>query len=241
MNNMSTVSEVLNKLKEQGYTVDFNLNDNCLVCHGNSLKIHPEEFVVDKHYRFEGETDPGDEAIVYAISSAKYNIRGTLVNGYGTSSDPDTDKMIAALTEKRNVLTENEPPAIEKSNDAILQRTAGDSLPDEELILLNLTTAQQQIKAEPAWQNTDRNAITLFKNEALRIVLIALHKGAELKAHKAPGMITVQVLEGKIGFSTEKQKADLEQGEMLALHYSITHAVIAHEESVILLTIAILK
>ena len=99
MNTMTTVSEVLSKLKERGYTVDFNLNDNCLVCHGNSLRIHPEEFVVDKHYRFEGQTDPGDEAIVYAISSTKHNIKGTLVNGYGISSDPMTDKMIAALTQ----------------------------------------------------------------------------------------------------------------------------------------------
>ncbi len=98
MNTMTTLSEVLNKLKEKGYTVDFNLNDNYLVCPENSLRIHPEEFIVDKHYRFEGQTDPGDEAIVYAISSTKHNIKGTLVNGYGISSDPMTDKMIAALT-----------------------------------------------------------------------------------------------------------------------------------------------
>ena len=107
MNTMSTLSEVLNKLIEHGYTVDFNLTDNCLVCHGNLLRIHPEEFVVDKHYRFEGETDPGDEAILYAISSDKHNIKGTLVNGYGTSSDPTTDKIIAALKEKIYVPTEN--------------------------------------------------------------------------------------------------------------------------------------
>ncbi|MEJ6981263.1 hypothetical protein WG906_12420 [Pedobacter sp. P351] len=56
---MTTVSKVLNNLKEKGYTVDFNLNDNCLVCHENTLQIHPEEFIVDKHYRFEGQTDPG--------------------------------------------------------------------------------------------------------------------------------------------------------------------------------------
>ncbi|MFD2163295.1 phosphoribosylpyrophosphate synthetase [Paradesertivirga mongoliensis] len=99
---MTTVSEVLNKLKEEGYTVDFNLNENCLVSTENSLQIHPEEFVVDKHYRFEGQTDPGDEAIVYAISSTKHNVKGTLVNGYGVSSDAMTHEMVNALTDKES-------------------------------------------------------------------------------------------------------------------------------------------
>ena len=97
MTQMNTLSEVLNQLKKEGYTTDFNLEDNCLTCHGNLLKIFPEEFKVDKHYRFEGMSDPGDEAIVYAISSDKHNLKGTMVNGYGTSSNPLTDKMINAL------------------------------------------------------------------------------------------------------------------------------------------------
>ncbi|MFD1631509.1 phosphoribosylpyrophosphate synthetase [Pseudopedobacter beijingensis] len=99
-NSMTTLSEVLNKLKNEGYTVDFNLSENCLVCAGNSLKINPDEFVVDRHFRFEGNTDPGDEAIVYAISSAKNNIKGVLVNAYGIYSDDMTDEMVKALSKK---------------------------------------------------------------------------------------------------------------------------------------------
>ncbi|MBC7745100.1 MAG: phosphoribosylpyrophosphate synthetase [Flavobacterium sp.] len=104
MNTMTTVTEVLNHLKQTGYTVDFNINDNHLVCHDNSIQIHPDEFVIDKHYRFEGATDPGDEAIIYAISSTKHNIKGTLVNGYGIYSDPKIDEMIKSLTEKASPL-----------------------------------------------------------------------------------------------------------------------------------------
>jgi len=100
MNTMTTLSEVLNHLQKEGYTTDFNLKDDCLECAGNDLKIHPEDFVVDKHYRFEGPSDPADEAIVYAISSIKHNIKGILVNGYGTSSDQLTENLINALKEK---------------------------------------------------------------------------------------------------------------------------------------------
>lgn len=94
---MTTLSEILNKLKSEGYTVDFNLKENCLVCQGNALEIHPDDFVVDRHFRFEGLSDPGDEAVVYAISSVRHDIKGVLVNGYGISSDPVSDKMIKAL------------------------------------------------------------------------------------------------------------------------------------------------
>lgn len=110
---------------------------------------------------------------------------------------------------------------------------------DGELTVMELNKAQGQIKAESAWLNGDRNAMTLFKSDGLRIVLMALHTGAELKAHKAPGIITVQVLEGEIIFKTEKQESTLGKGEMLTLHHGVTHSVLAVREAVFLLTIAI--
>ena len=243
MDTMTTVSEVLNHLKENGYTVDFNLNDNCLVCHNNMLQIHPEEFVVDKHYRFEGTTDPGDEAIIYAISSTKHNIKGTLLNGYGIYSDPITDKMIKALTDKADphAATETTKPVHEKSNEATQLRPEGDRILDAELVEMDLSNFRKQIKQEQSWINGDRNAITLFKTDALRIVMIALHEGAEMKTHTAPGIISVQLLEGNISFRTAKQSSELTEGQMLALHAGIAHSVFANKESLFLLTLATLK
>jgi hypothetical protein len=109
---MNTVSEIINKLKKEGYTLDFNLKQNHLECNkGHSLnilnylechddyllKIFRDEFIVDKHYRFEGISDPADEAVVYAISCPKHNIKGILVNGYGIYSERLPDEMIKAL------------------------------------------------------------------------------------------------------------------------------------------------
>ena len=73
---------------------------SCLQCQGSLLQVFPHEFVVDQHHRFEGPSDPGDEAVVYAISSPKYNIKGTLVNGYGIYSEPLADEMVKALHHK---------------------------------------------------------------------------------------------------------------------------------------------
>ena len=100
MEPMTTLSEVINKLAAEGYTVDFNYKRSDEPSHKNLLFLHPEAFVIDKHYRFEGESDPEDEAVVYAISSPEQNIKGILVNGYGTSSDPLTNKILDVLKEK---------------------------------------------------------------------------------------------------------------------------------------------
>ena len=64
-----TVSGAVNGLKKRGYTMDFNLQENCLVCHED--KFNPEDFEIVEVYRFEGNTDPADEAVVYAIESNK--------------------------------------------------------------------------------------------------------------------------------------------------------------------------
>lgn len=238
---MTTVSEVLNTLKSKGYIVDFNLDDNCLICHSNSLKIHPEEFVVDKHYRFEGISDPADEAIVYAISSTKHNIKGTLVDGYGISSDKLTSDMIKALTEKRpSEHSSPTPNSTEiKLNDSTPLRPEGEREVDAPMLSMDLSLLKAQIKEEESYKNGDRNAITIFKSEGMRIVLIALHEGAEMKTHKAPGIISVQVLEGQINFKTEQEATDRIAGQMLALHAGIPHSVIAITESVFLLTLSL--
>lgn len=97
---MTTLSEVTAKLKKEGYTIDFNLNENCLECHGSFLQILPEEFEIDRIYRFEGVSDPADEAVVYAISSPKHKLKGVLVNGYGIYSDVLADEMVKKLNLK---------------------------------------------------------------------------------------------------------------------------------------------
>jgi len=125
-----------------------------------------------------------------------------------------------------------------KYNEATPLRPEGDRLIDAKMILMDLKDFQKKIKNEKAWKEGDRNAITLFKSDGMRVVLIALHKGSEMKPHTAPGIISVQVLEGKIDFHTDQQSATLASGQMLTLHAGIEHRVVAQKESTFLLTLA---
>jgi len=82
MENYQSVVDALNGLKEQGYDNDFATEPVCLYCSDLDLRLDPEEFHVDGVYRFEGDSNPDDSAVVYAISSAD-GVKGTLVDSYG--------------------------------------------------------------------------------------------------------------------------------------------------------------
>jgi hypothetical protein len=94
-----TVSAAVQGLKKRGFTTDFNLEDNCLICH--DAKFNISDFEIVEFYRFEGDSDPADEAVVYAIESNKGQ-KGVLVNGYGPSSDPLTAEMAKKLNIHKN-------------------------------------------------------------------------------------------------------------------------------------------
>ena len=125
----------------------------------------------------------------------------------------------------------------EKFNESTAQRPEGDRLIDAKLVSIDLPMYMQQIKEESSWKDGKRNAITVFKTNGLRIVLIALHEGAAMARHTADGIISVQVLEGKLQFNTDQQSVELLSGQMLALHERIPHSVLALKESIFLLTL----
>ena|ERR1700754_3118816 len=77
--------DALDDLKERGYEADFETQSVCLYCGDLDLRLNPEEFTVDEVHRFEGDSNPDDSAVVYAISSST-GVKGVLVDGYGAYS-----------------------------------------------------------------------------------------------------------------------------------------------------------
>jgi hypothetical protein len=92
-----TLLDAINGLRQQGYTEDFNLKEDCLECQLGEINLYPDEFHIEKVFRFYGPSDPDDESILYAISSHKYQLKGILVNGYGSSADTLTQEMVDKL------------------------------------------------------------------------------------------------------------------------------------------------
>lgn len=89
----ASVSVALEELRKKGYTVDFNLEENCLVC--GLEKFATDDFEVAEVYRYEGDSNPDDESAVYGIISSS-GLKGVLVTGYGNA----TDGLSAAILRK---------------------------------------------------------------------------------------------------------------------------------------------
>ena len=88
----ATVTEAINLLRQQGYLTDFNIHGNTLQADGDGA----DDFEVTDVYRYEGNSDPADEAVVYGIVS-KSGIKGVLVTGYGDNSDTVSASLLAKL------------------------------------------------------------------------------------------------------------------------------------------------
>lgn len=96
MYSYETLTEALNDLAKRGYVHNFNIECDSVKCSAIELKLNPDDFEISEFYRFEGDSNPDDEEIVYAITS-KDGIKGTLVNAYGTYSDEISNEIAAKL------------------------------------------------------------------------------------------------------------------------------------------------
>src|SRR6188472_4398548 len=97
-----------------------------------------------------------------------------------------------------------------KYNESTPQRPEGARVVDDKVVSIDLPTFMKRLKEERTWADSDRNAITVFKTNGFRVVLVGLHKAAEMPRHTADGIISIQVLEGNIIFSTDERDMYLE-------------------------------
>jgi len=122
--------------------------------------------------------------------------------------------------------------------EATHNRPFGDRPLDAPIVRIDLHAYAQQIKNEDTWYKNDRNAITVFKTDNMHIVLVALHKAAELLPHSTESVVCVQVLEGHIHFVTDGALNEVTAGHIITLHENISYKILAVEESTFLLTMS---
>ena len=92
-----TMVEALEDLKDRGFVLDFNLTKGMLHNSAENVTLQPEDFEIVEIHRFEGASDPGDNSILYAINSDKYDIKGVFVNAYGVYADDISEVLLKKL------------------------------------------------------------------------------------------------------------------------------------------------
>ena len=102
---MSTLLTCMNKAKEDGYKESFSVTEQGLTKtdEEGSRFYTPEETTIDNFYRFEGESDPDENSILYLIHTTDGE-KGTLLNTYGMYADP----LISPFIEKVEEISKKE-------------------------------------------------------------------------------------------------------------------------------------
>lgn len=93
-----TLVEVLEVLRQRGYTEDFNLLEVQDSYKKDGVKVSIEDIVIDKIYRFSEQNDVNDEAILFAMHNRKDGAKGVFVNSYGAKTDPEATEIIRRIT-----------------------------------------------------------------------------------------------------------------------------------------------
>jgi hypothetical protein len=103
---LKTLVACINKLNRLGFTTQFQARDNGLISLESETIYFPDEVEIVDFYRFEGESDPEDSAILYAISTQSGE-RGTLTDAYGMYSDIKISEFIKLVNSIRKKVEDN--------------------------------------------------------------------------------------------------------------------------------------
>lgn len=124
-----------------------------------------------------------------------------------------------------------------KFNESTHNRPEGDRLIDAPVIIADLPTYIKQLKQEKAWDKNDRNAITLLKNEKMRVVLVAMHKKAIMQTEKPEHIFSLQVLKGRVRLSANGNLYEAEEEQIISLHDKMSYEIKALSKTIFLLTV----
>ncbi|MGG9963753.1 phosphoribosylpyrophosphate synthetase [Ferruginibacter sp. SUN106] len=98
MHSYDTLTDALKDLKARGYEIDFNIAFDKIVCSKNETVLNPHEFEIVEVYRFEGDTNPDDEDVVYAVESKDGTVKGSITSAFGTYAESISTDMIRKLS-----------------------------------------------------------------------------------------------------------------------------------------------
>lgn len=90
---MKTLSSCVNHLTRQGYEAQFKVTKDGLKSLATEKVYRPDEVKIASFYRFEGDSDPADNSILYAIETGSGE-KGTLSDAYGIYNDANVSAFI---------------------------------------------------------------------------------------------------------------------------------------------------
>ena len=96
-NYMTPLVEILRQLRDRGYTCDFELIEDGLLCRDKGEVYKAGDLTIERYYRFEGDSSADDMAVLYGISTNS-GLKGVIIDAYGAY---DNSELAAFLKDVR--------------------------------------------------------------------------------------------------------------------------------------------
>lgn len=108
----------------------------------------------------------------------------------------------------------------------------------EPMMLFDLERHIRDLRSDESYARSGRLGRTLARSGRLRLVLVALKAGVEIGTHHADSPMTIQLSEGRLGFTIRGEPHELRAGQVLFFGPGDAHDIRALEDSALLLTIS---
>lgn len=93
---MNTMTDLTNNLVKKGYDEDFQMTGEGLKALSDLKIYQPEDITIPNFYRFEGQNDPSDNAIVYVLETNDGK-KGMLIDAYGANANLKVGEFIKSV------------------------------------------------------------------------------------------------------------------------------------------------
>ena len=98
MPSYDTLTEALTDLRHRDFTLDYNLVDGLAHCEQVPEDLRPEQLLIKEVYRFEGDSNPDDNMVLYALQSRPNPVhKGVLVAAFGPDVATETADFLHRL------------------------------------------------------------------------------------------------------------------------------------------------
>lgn len=104
---MNTLTACSNKMVKDGYTDNFKVKKQGLFSIATEKHYSPADTNVINYYRFEGQSDPGDNIIMYVIETTDGQ-KGLLIDAYGPYADETVSKFMQEVEDIHKKTDESE-------------------------------------------------------------------------------------------------------------------------------------
>ena len=97
---METLAEVIDKFRSRQYIYDFYVHNNLLKCKETNERFKTDEVIIDKTERYEGDSNPDDMSIIYAIST-NTDTKGILIDAFGVYANSGISEFVKNIRVKK--------------------------------------------------------------------------------------------------------------------------------------------